>query len=86
MSSTMITCGFLLSLGIAFAILASSIPLSALQSLFAGLPISAGQVNVDLFMGAMHKCFILMTIVSLIAAVPSFMRGPKYVYQSQMAA
>jgi len=86
MSSTMITCGFLLSLGIAFAILASSIPLSALQALFAGLPISAGQVNVNLFMGAMHKSFTLMAIVSLIAAVPSFMRGPKYVYKSQMAA
>jgi EmrB/QacA subfamily drug resistance transporter len=83
MSSTMITTGFLLSLGIAFVILASSMPLSALQALFAGLPISAGQVNVNVFIGAMHQCFILMSVVSLIGAVPAWLRGPKYPRRSR---
>lgn len=86
MSSTMITSGFLLSLGIAFVIMASSMPLSALQALFAGLPVSANEVNVNLFMRGMHECFTLMALVSLIAAVPSLMRGPRYVHRSQMAA
>jgi hypothetical protein len=76
-SSTMITTGFLLSIGVAFAIMAGSMPLSTLQAIFAGLPVAANAVNVDLFMDAMHKIFLMVAIVSLIAAVPSSMRGPR---------
>jgi hypothetical protein len=32
---------------------------------------------VDLFMDAMHKIFLMVAAISLIAAVPSSMRGPK---------
>jgi EmrB/QacA subfamily drug resistance transporter len=78
MSSTMVTSGFLLSLGIAFVIMATTMPLTTLQAIFAGLPVAANALNVDLFMDAMHKMFLLMAVVSLIAAVPSAMRGPKY--------
>jgi MFS family permease len=78
-SSTMITTGFLLSLGFAFVIMATTMPLSALQAIFAGLPVAANQINVDLFMDAMHKMFLLMAVVSLIAAIPSSLRGPKSV-------
>jgi EmrB/QacA subfamily drug resistance transporter len=77
-SATMITTGFLLSMGFAFAIMATSMPLSTLQAIFAGLPVAANELNVDLFMDAMHKTFLLMAAMSLIAAVPSSMRGPKF--------
>jgi MFS family permease len=77
MSSTMVTSGFLLSLGIAFAIIAGSMPLSTVQAIFAGLPIAANALNVNLFMDAMHKIFLMVAIISLVAAVPSSMRGPK---------
>lgn len=77
MSSTMITTGFLLSLGVAFVIMAGSMPLSTLQAIFAGLPVGANALNVDLFMDAMHKIFLMVAAFSLIAAVPSSMRGPR---------
>jgi EmrB/QacA subfamily drug resistance transporter len=78
-SSTMITTGFLLSLGVAFVIMATTMPLSTLQAIFAGLPVAANELNVNLFMDAMHKMFLLMAGVSLIAAIPSSMRGPKHI-------
>lgn len=77
-SSTMITTGFLLSLGVAFVIMATSMPLSALQAIFAGLPVAANELNVNLFMDAMHKTFLLMAGMSLVAAIPSSLRGPKH--------
>ena len=77
-SATMITTGFLLSLGFAFAIMATSMSLSTLQAIFAGLPVAANELNVTLFMDAMHKTFLLMAAMSLIAAIPSAMRGPKF--------
>jgi len=77
MSSTMVTSGFLLSLGVAFAIIAGSMPLSTVQAIFAGLPIAANALNVNLFMDAMHRIFLMVAIISLAAAIPSSMRGPK---------
>jgi EmrB/QacA subfamily drug resistance transporter len=80
MSATMITVGFLLSMGVAFVILASSMPLSTLEAIFAGLPVGANAVNIDLFTMAMHEMFLLMAVISLVAAVPSSLRGPKIEY------
>jgi len=74
-SATMITTGFLLSMGFAFVIMATSMPLSTLQAIFAGLPVAANELNVGLFMDAVHKMFILMAAMSLAAAFPSFLRG-----------
>ncbi len=78
-SSTMITTGFLLSLGVAFVIMATGMPLSTLQAIFAGLPVAANGLNVNLFMDAMRKTFLLMAGMSLAAAIPSSMRGPKQI-------
>jgi EmrB/QacA subfamily drug resistance transporter len=82
-SSTLVNTGFLLSLGVAFVVMATTMPLSTLQAIFAGLPVAANQINVSLFMDAMHRMFQIMAVVSLIAAVPSLMRGPKYVHAGQ---
>lgn len=78
-ASTMVTTGFLLSLGVAFVIMATSMPLSTLQAVFAGLPVAANELNVNLFMDSMHRMFLLMAGMSLAAAIPSYMRGPKNV-------
>jgi len=79
----MVNAGFLLSLGIAFVVMATTMPLPTLQAIFAGLPVAANQINVGLFMDAMHRMFLIMAVVSLIAALPSSMRGPKYIHAGQ---
>jgi hypothetical protein len=59
--------------------MATSMPPSILQAIFAGLPVAANVLNVDLFMVVMHNIFLIMAIISLIAAVPSSMRGPRHI-------
>jgi len=76
MSSTLVNTGSLLSLGISFAIMAQSMPLSILQAIFAGIPVQAGQVNAILFQQAMQRIFIFMASISFVAAVPSWLREP----------
>jgi MFS family permease len=84
MSSTMITTGFLLSMGIAFVILATSMPTSTLQAIFAGLPIAANELNLNVFMDAIHKIFLLLAAINVIAAVTSSLRGSKPVGQQAL--
>ncbi|HLC10378.1 MAG TPA: MFS transporter [Candidatus Bathyarchaeia archaeon] len=75
MSATLVTTGALLSLSISFAVLATSIPLNVLQAVFAGIPLPSGAPSVDLFIGPMHTIFQIMAVMSLIAIVPSALRG-----------
>jgi hypothetical protein len=79
MASTMVMTGFLVSLGIAFAMMANSVPLAILQAIFAGLPVTGNVIDVNLFTDAMHRIFTLMAVVSLLAAIASSMRGPRNV-------
>jgi len=75
MSATLVTTGALLSLSISFAVLATSIPINVLQAIFAGLSLPSGAPSRDLFIGPMHTIFWIMAIVSLVAIVPSALRG-----------
>ena len=76
MSATLVTTGSLLSLSISFAILATSIPGNVLQAVFAGLPLPPGVApSVDSFVGPMHIIFLIMAAMSLIAVIPSALRG-----------
>ena len=75
MSATLVTTGALLSLSLSFVIMATSIPLTVLQAVFAGLPLPPGTSTVDLFIRPMHTIFLIMAVVSLLAAVPSALRG-----------
>src|SRR2546430_17727982 len=52
MSATLFNVGFLVSLGLAFAIMASRMPLPVMQAILAGLPIPQGQVEIGSFMEA----------------------------------
>lgn len=75
MSSTLGNTGSLLSLGIAFAIMATTMPESILQAIFAGVPVPQGAINLGLFIQAMHEIFLFMAALSSTAAVASFLRG-----------
>ena len=76
-SSMLVNTGFLLSLGIAFAIMAASVPIQTLQAIFAGQNVSIGQVGIEKFIGSMRAVFTLMAAVSLFAAVPASMSGQR---------
>lgn len=73
MSSTLINVGFLLSLGIAFVIMAGSVPIGTLQQIFAGSSVSIDPAALQNFVGSLHHVFLLMAFVSLFAAVPAFL-------------
>jgi EmrB/QacA subfamily drug resistance transporter len=79
MSATLVTTGSLLSLSIAFAILAVNIPLNTLQAIFAGQSVGSGPSNISLFVGPMRIIWLVMAAMSLTAVVPSALRGPKFV-------
>lgn len=81
MSSTLINTGFLLSLGIAFAVMAASVPSSVLQEIFSGSTVAISPLVIDRFTGSLHGLFLLMGFISLFAAVPAFLAKkprPKY--------
>jgi EmrB/QacA subfamily drug resistance transporter len=80
MSATLLTTGSLLSLSIAFVIMAASIPLNVLQAIFAGLPVSStSMVNLDAFTNSMRANFLVMAGLSFAAAIPSALRGQRMV-------
>jgi EmrB/QacA subfamily drug resistance transporter len=73
MSSTLINTGFLLSLGLAFAVMATSVPVDVLQQIFSGGSIAITSVQLDSFVSSLHGLFLLMGFISLFSAVPAFM-------------
>ncbi len=77
MSSTLFNAGALLSLGICFAIFATSVPSSILQEIFAGLPVPSGAIDISHFVGAMHLIFQFMATISAIAGVAAIFSGSK---------
>jgi EmrB/QacA subfamily drug resistance transporter len=76
MSATLVTTGALLSLSISFAVLGTGIPPNVLQAVFAGVSLPPGATpSIDLFVGPMHIIFLIMAAMSLVAVVPSALRG-----------
>ncbi len=73
MSSTLINAGFLLSLGIAFAVMAASVPGTVLQEIFSGTSVAIDPGVLDRFTGSLHDLFLLMGVVSLFAVVPAYL-------------
>ena len=69
--------GSLLSLGISFAILATSVPNNVLQEIFAGLPVASGAIDLGNFVNSMHEVFLFMAIISSVAAIAAFLSGSK---------
>ena len=82
MSSTLINTGFLLSLGMAFAVMATSVSTSVLQEIFSGTAVSISPIVKINFVNALHGLFLLMGSVSLFAAVPAYMaKKPRPEYE-----
>ena len=73
MSSTLINTGFLLSLGLAFAVMAASVPTTVLQAIFSGASGGISTVIEDRFIVSIHGLFLTMGFISLFAAVPAYM-------------
>jgi len=73
MSSTLINAGFLLSLGMAFAVMAASVPTAVLQQIFSGSNVAISPGVLDRFTSSLHGLFLLMGFISLFAAVPAYM-------------
>src|SRR5213594_3872535 len=74
MSATLFNVGFLVSLGLAFAIMASRMPLPVMQAIFAGLPVPHGQLEVGAFMDAFHQIFYVIAAISLVGAISASIR------------
>ena len=92
MNSTLVNTGFLLSLGLAFAVMAASVPTTVLQGIFAGTassicPPAGACVVLERFVGSLHSAFLIMGFISLFAAVPAYMtKKQKADYRSGLAA
>lgn len=83
MSSTLINAGFLLSLGMAFVVMATSVPTSVLQEIFSGSAVSISPLQLQSFVGSLHGLFLLMGFISLFSAIPAFMtRKPRPVVEA----
>lgn len=74
-SSTLFSVGNLLSIGMVFAIFGATVPLNALQAIFAGLPPPSGSLSVGVFIDAMHVTFLVMAVLSVLAAIPASQTG-----------
>ncbi len=75
MSSTLVNTGFLLSLGVAFAILAEGVPVSTLQAIFAGQTVSIGEQGIHDFVSSMRDVFVVMALVSVFATLTAAVGG-----------
>ena len=78
MNSTLVNTGFLLSLGLAFAVMAASVPTPVLQGIFAGTassvcPTVGPCLVLERFVGSLHGLFLIMGFISLFAAVPAYL-------------
>lgn len=71
-SSTVLNSGFLTSIGMSFAIMAQSMPLSVLDQIFAGYTVQSGTINLVLFHDAMTRIFLVLAALSLLAALPAW--------------
>lgn len=73
MTSTLVNTGFLLSMGLAFAVMAASVPDAVLQAIFSGASGGIGPLLEARFVGSLHGLFLVMGTISLFAAVPVYM-------------
>src|SRR5438093_7287139 len=71
MSATLFNGGLLVSLGLAFAIMASRMPFPVMQAIFAGLPLPHGQVEIGSRMSPSYQIFVAIAAISLVGAIPT---------------
>ncbi len=72
--------GSVISIAMAFAILSSGLTPQAMDALFIGAQIGGKGIFVDTFISDLRFAFLLSFIISIAAAVISYMRGPTPVW------
>jgi len=78
----MLNAGNIISIGLALAILSSSISPEALQGLFIGTQVGSRGIAVSEFISGLRIAFAISFAFSLIAAVISYLRGGKSEWQN----
>ena len=69
--------GSVISIGLALAIISSSIDPSALQGLFTGTQVGSQGIAVNSFISGLRIVFTISFFISLLAAFISFLKGPQ---------
>jgi len=75
--------GNVISIGLAMAIISTSISPQALQGLFAGTQVGSEGIAVGEFIRGLRTAFTISFIFSLLAAFISYLRGPQPVWDSE---
>ena len=78
----MLNAGSIISIGLALAILSSSISQEAIQGLFVGTQVGSHGIAVSEFVSGLRIAFLVSFILSLFAAVISYLRGGKSSWKS----
>ncbi len=73
--ATLRQAGMVTSFALALAVAASSIPRQAMMQLFVGTNVTLGSAPMKAFVGGMHSAFLVSTVLIIIAAGISFVRG-----------
>nr|WP_231968903.1 hypothetical protein [Thermoanaerobacterium sp. RBIITD] len=69
--------GTLISIALSMAIVSSSILPEAMQALFVGTQVGSEGIAIAQFISGLREAFLISMIFSLIAALISYLRGPK---------
>src|SRR5665647_1284237 len=79
----LLNAGNIISIGLALAILSSSISQEAIQALFIGTQVGSKGIAVSEFVSGLRIAFIVSFILSLVAAVISYLRGKEPNWKSE---
>ncbi|MEJ2252284.1 MAG: MFS transporter [Candidatus Lokiarchaeota archaeon] len=74
--------GSVISIAMAFVILASGLTPAAMQALFIGAPIQSKDIFIGTFISDLRLAFLVSFIISMVAAGISYLRGPTPVWTS----
>ncbi len=80
----MINAGSVISIALAMAIISSSIDPKAMQALFTGTQVGSEGIAVGHFISGLKSAFTISFVISILAAVISFLRGPQPVWETKM--
>jgi EmrB/QacA subfamily drug resistance transporter len=69
MSSLLFNVGSLISISVSFVVMATLIPHSSLELIFAGLSVPAA-LNLEIFSRAMHTAFLILGVLNTVALIP----------------
>ena len=73
--ATLRQAGMVTSFALSLAVAASSLPRDVMMSLFVGTNVSLGSAPMQAFVTGMHSAFLVSTVLVVIAAGISFVRG-----------